>query len=194
MKKYIKSARMFELSPVDNRKSFYGKAKVLDNGNGEYILYSYDTPVAKVKDGVYEDLEYDHHSQTTNRHVRAFKKYFDIESACGKGRKVTAARDPYHTEVVNGKEIEYYNDVPDIAYDCAEIIADEIRKRGIMNFTEIEDRVQEISGLDLDTIIDIELETYVEQLLGYNGIYSNLADGDFFTEEYAERHPEVVEE
>ena len=122
------------------------------------------------------------------------KKY--IKSACGKGsrKKVESARDPYHTEVVNGQEIEYYNDVPYIAYECAEIIADEIRERGIMNFTEIEDRVHEISGLDWDTIIDIELEIWVESLLGYNGIYSNLSDGDFFTEEYAAKHPEVTEE
>ena len=187
---------MFELSPSDGRKSFYGKAKVLMDDDDEYTLFSYDTPVARIRKGVYEDLDYDHHSPTTNRHVKSFKKQFGIESACGKGsrKNVESARDPYHTEVVNGQEIEYYNDVPDIAYECAEIIADEIRERGIMHFTEIEDRVHEISGLDWDTIIDIELEKWVESLLGYNGIYSNLSDGDFFTEEYAEKHPEVTEE
>lgn len=177
MKKYIKSARMFELSPVDNRKSFYGKAKVLDNGNGEYILYSYDTPVARVKDGVYEDLEYDHHSQTTNRHVRAFKKYFDIESACGKGRKVTAA-----------------SEVPDIAYECADIIADEIRRRGVMGFEEVDERIHEISGMDYEDIFNTDLNVDVYGILNYRGIGQNFSTGDFYTDEYAEKHPEVAEE
>ena len=192
MKKYIKSARMFEL-PSDSQKSFYGKAKVLDNGNGEYILYSYDTPVARVKDGVYEDLEYEHHSQTTNRHVRAFKKYFDIESACGGIKSVKSSTDE-KVKSVNGYKIRYYGDVPDVAYSCADVIADEIRRRGFMYLEDVDTRIEELSGIDIDTIYDIQLDVYVSMILGRNGIYQNLDTGDFYTEEYAEEHPEVAEE
>lgn len=70
--------RMYDLTPQkrDSRKSFYGKAKVVDKGNGEYELFSYNTPVACVKDGkvVYADLH--KYSQTTDRHIREFLAQF----------------------------------------------------------------------------------------------------------------------
>lgn len=62
----------------DSRKSFYGKARVHDKGNGDYELISYSTPVAEVKDGkvVYEKIGV--YSVTTNRHIREFiKQYAD---------------------------------------------------------------------------------------------------------------------
>ena len=77
-KKVCGEDRMYDLTPQkrDSRKSFYGKAKVVDKGNGEYELISYNTPVACVKDGkvVYADLR--KWSATTDRHIREFLAQF----------------------------------------------------------------------------------------------------------------------
>ena len=75
---YVREERYYDLTPQkkDSRKSFYGKAKVVDKGNGEYELISYNTPVACVKDGkvVYADLR--KYSATTDRHIREFLAQF----------------------------------------------------------------------------------------------------------------------
>ena len=43
------NVNVFELSPrYDSRKSFYGKAQVIDYGNGYMELKSYDTIVSRV--------------------------------------------------------------------------------------------------------------------------------------------------
>ncbi len=56
----------------DSRKSFYGKAHVVTDDDGTEILYSYDTPVVKIKDGKVELLAQWDSSQTTLRHVKEF--------------------------------------------------------------------------------------------------------------------------
>lgn len=57
----------------DSRKSFYGKAHVVDDSDGSQILYSYDTPVCKINDrGEVELLAQWDASQTTLRHVKEF--------------------------------------------------------------------------------------------------------------------------
>ena len=65
----------YELSArFDSRKSFYGKAHVLDYGNGYYELKSYSTIVSRCKDGKVEHLG--KWSQTTSRHQREFEKQY----------------------------------------------------------------------------------------------------------------------
>lgn len=66
-----------ELSPqYDSRKSFYGKARVRTLDDGTEILYSYNTPVVRVKDGQVTLLSRGYlgwaSSQTTLRHVKEF--------------------------------------------------------------------------------------------------------------------------
>ena len=57
----------------DSRKSFYGKAHVVDDSDGSQILYSYDTPVCKINSrGDVELLAQWDSSQTTLRHVKEF--------------------------------------------------------------------------------------------------------------------------
>ena len=73
----------YELTPIyDTRKSFYGKAHVIENFN-KLTLISYSTEVAQVIDGVLQDmngqpidLKKPGWSQTTNRHIREFAKQF----------------------------------------------------------------------------------------------------------------------
>lgn len=67
--------KYYELAPVhDARKSFYGKASVIDLGNGILELYSYGATVARIykaTDSV-ELLDAWNHSATTLRHVKEF--------------------------------------------------------------------------------------------------------------------------
>lgn len=70
---------MFELQArYDSRKSFYGKAKVVVEGN-ILSLYSYDTLVAVIIDGKVTRADIGVHSRTTNRHIREFIKQFSVE-------------------------------------------------------------------------------------------------------------------
>lgn len=81
MKRYIKAERIFELSPqYDSRKSFYGKARVVVKDNGDYVLYSYGTPVATVRNGKRVPEEEYKASQTTNRHIKEFYRQFEDAS------------------------------------------------------------------------------------------------------------------
>lgn len=69
----------FELRPIDGRKSFYGKARVINPGYGYISLVSYDTIVCSL------DLDsrrfvrlWDGYSATTMRHVNAFRHAYGL--------------------------------------------------------------------------------------------------------------------
>lgn len=74
--------KAYELEPINNRKSFYGKAEVIEHDNGNIELRSYNTIVARIKDGKFERL-WDGYSMTTMNHVNAFANLFGIN---GKGK------------------------------------------------------------------------------------------------------------
>jgi hypothetical protein len=64
--------RKYELIPTDGRKSFYGKAVVIVEDNGEETLYSYGTPIVKrLVSGELVKL-WSGWSATTGRHIQAF--------------------------------------------------------------------------------------------------------------------------
>ena len=68
--------KIFELSPrYDTRKSFYGKARVVDHENGTIELQSYDTIVSRCVNGKVEELG--KWSATTTRHQKEFRKQFE---------------------------------------------------------------------------------------------------------------------
>ena len=67
---------IFELVPrYDARKSFYGKARVVDHEDGTIELQSYDTIVSRCVNGKVEELG--KWSQTTTRHQKEFRKQFE---------------------------------------------------------------------------------------------------------------------
>lgn len=67
--------KVLELSAYyDSRKSFYGKAHVIDYENGVLELQSYNTIVSRCVNGVVEHLG--RWSQTTSRHQKEFEKQF----------------------------------------------------------------------------------------------------------------------
>ena len=77
------SSKMYELSPKDGRKSFYGKAKVMIEDDGSETLYSYDTPIIRRKPNGDLDPLWDGYSATTGRHIASFaglnkKQYMDL--------------------------------------------------------------------------------------------------------------------
>lgn len=67
---------VLDLKPVyENRKSYYGKAKVILE-SGKVILQSYNTFVCRIDNqGIFEQL-WDGYSRTTARHIAEFKKQF----------------------------------------------------------------------------------------------------------------------
>lgn len=68
--------KIFELSPrYDTRKSFYGKAHVIDHEDGTLELQSYDTIVSRCVNGKVEELG--KWSVTTTRHQKEFRKQFE---------------------------------------------------------------------------------------------------------------------
>ena len=68
--------RIYELNPrFDSRKSFYGKAHVIDHENGTFELQSYNTIVSRCINGKVE--EFGKWSQTTTRHQKEFRKQFE---------------------------------------------------------------------------------------------------------------------
>lgn len=64
------------LTPVDGRKSFYGKAYVLPE-NGGISLYSYDTKVCSCINGRIVK-HWNNYSATTMRHINAFVQHCGI--------------------------------------------------------------------------------------------------------------------
>lgn len=68
--------RIYDLTAQnDARKSFYGKAKVIDYENGTFELLSYDTIVSRCENGKVEELG--KWNNTTTRHQREFRKQFE---------------------------------------------------------------------------------------------------------------------
>ena len=68
--------RIYALEPrFDSRKSFYGKAHVIDYENGTFELQSYNTIVSRCVNGKVEELGT--WSNTTTRHQKEFRKQFE---------------------------------------------------------------------------------------------------------------------
>lgn len=65
--------KMYDLVPTNGRKSFYGKAKVAIEDNGDEVLYSYNTPiVSRAADGTLTRLYHCEPSVTTCTHIKSF--------------------------------------------------------------------------------------------------------------------------
>jgi hypothetical protein len=69
--------KMFELKPINGRKSFYGKALVIEQDNGDIELRSYETIVGRIRNGRFERL-WSGYSATTMNHINSFVDAFGI--------------------------------------------------------------------------------------------------------------------
>ena len=76
----VKVVNVYEVCPVENQKSFYGKAKVFELENGMRVLKSYDTFVL-IRDGDKFMRLWNGWGLTTGKHIYSFcgmrKKDFD---------------------------------------------------------------------------------------------------------------------
>ena len=69
---------IYELTArFDPRKSFYGKAKVIEHDNGNRQLLSYDTIVAEIDKNGEFSLLWNGNTQTTSRHIKEFRRQFE---------------------------------------------------------------------------------------------------------------------
>lgn len=69
--------KRYELIPTNNRKSFYNKAEVIERDNGDIELRSYETIVARIRNGKFERL-WSGYSATTMNHINSFLALFGI--------------------------------------------------------------------------------------------------------------------
>jgi len=74
---------IFELSPNDNKKSFYGKCKVIETAAGRY-LQSYNTIICFISYGGTFVKLWDGYSATTMRHINAFMEFIRWNECGGK--------------------------------------------------------------------------------------------------------------
>jgi hypothetical protein len=70
--------KTYKLEPIHDRKSFYGKAVVIEQDSGDIELKSYNTIVARIRQGRFERL-WDGYSATTMRHINSFCRTFGID-------------------------------------------------------------------------------------------------------------------
>lgn len=63
---------IWELPCHDNRKSFCGKAHVLEDSNGNAFLQSYDTIVCYIDANGHFHRLWSGYSATTQRHIKSF--------------------------------------------------------------------------------------------------------------------------
>lgn len=66
------------LKPNNGRKSFYNKAEIITKDNGDIELKSYNTIVARIRNGKFERL-WSGYSMTTMTHINAFLDAFGID-------------------------------------------------------------------------------------------------------------------
>ena len=70
--------KIYDLKPINGRKSFNGKASVIEHDNGVVELKSYNTIVCRIVNGSFERL-WDDYSATTMNHINAFCDLFGID-------------------------------------------------------------------------------------------------------------------
>lgn len=71
--------KIFELPCLDTHKSFYGKARVIEHDNGTKQLQSYETIVCEINCAGEFIMLWPGKTQTTTRHIRSFKRFYNME-------------------------------------------------------------------------------------------------------------------
>lgn len=79
--------KTFELTPTNGRKSFYGKAKVIESNSDEATvskLLSYDTIVAEYHHKDNKMIVHGWYSTTTASHINSFLEYYGFDKCTKK--------------------------------------------------------------------------------------------------------------
>ncbi len=75
---------MLTLSPVNGRKSFYNKCRVIETGDDLALLQSYNTIVATYNKKTKRMVVNGWYSNTTASHINAFLDYFNFPTVSKK--------------------------------------------------------------------------------------------------------------
>ena len=76
--------KTFDLPCLDCRKSFYGKAHVIEHDDGTRELQSYNTIVCRLTPDNHFIKLWDGYSATTTRHVNSFLDFYGFNQYGGK--------------------------------------------------------------------------------------------------------------
>ena len=74
----IKNLRNFYKDLIENANGFNARALVIRDNKGNYVLYSYETPVCSYIDGTFTKL-WSGYSNTSLKHVNIFRKFVGLE-------------------------------------------------------------------------------------------------------------------
>ena len=156
----LKEEPTYGLEPeYDSRKSFYGKAKVEERPDGTKILYSYGTPVCKIKGDKATLLRKGYlgwaSSQTTLRHVKEFLKQHGFEAG-----SINDLRNKYPVEQAT------YNEALTLTEGILVDILDKDEVEEGKKFIEEDDdeHIEQVVDVDADTVEELK-DSYVGNVL-----------------------------
>lgn len=93
-----------------SQKSFYKKAYVLEDDEGNLFLKSYDTIVCGIINGTFKKL-WDGYSKTTQNHVNSFRNAYNMKTLSKKGwESLSVENDPvsYYDHKNANMDNKYY--------------------------------------------------------------------------------------
>ena len=156
----LKEEPTYGLEPeYDSRKSFYGKAKVEERPDGTKILYSYGTPVCKIKGDKATLLRKGYlgwaSSQTTLRHVKEFLKQHGFEAG-----SINDLRNKYPVEQAT------YNEALTLTEGILVDILDKEEVEEGKKFIEEDDdeHIEQVVDVDANTVEELK-DSYVGNVL-----------------------------
>ena len=77
-----------DLTPSSSRKSFYGRAKVLDDMHGAHYLRSYETIVCSVDADGYVRKYFQPTTKTTAAHLKSFLHWYTLGTSTADYKKL----------------------------------------------------------------------------------------------------------
>lgn len=197
-----------ECNKVEEQKVVEGKLNFIENVDELpdmcYGVLPSDNSIIIIKKGEkgyyptdYTDMvegeSYDDRYRSANDVVNRLNAEIDITPDQRFTMEIRSMNGNWKSKSTENKKLE--EEITDEVIDCAKTIADKVKEVGIMNFTDVDAMIQDILGLSYD---DIKAQDIANDVYGcmtwYNGLGLNYSTGDFYTEEYAEEHPEIKEE
>lgn len=204
----LEGANLEECDKVEEEKITEGKLNFIENVDELpdlcYGVLPSDNSIIIIKKGEqgyyptdYSDMvegeSYDERYKSANDIVNKLNAEVDITPDQRFTMEIRSMNGNWKSKSTESKKLE--EEITDEVIACAKTIADKVEEEGIMNFTDVDSMIQDILGLSYD---DIKAQDIANDVYGcmtwYNGLRLNYSTGDFFTEEYAEEHPEVLEE
>lgn len=165
IKESILSEEVYDLDPrFDRANSFYGKAKIDENGD-EITLISYGTPIVKVSNGNFEFLCDERAlTQTTMRHIRDFLKQMDYEGKIDLSGKDYPITTKWVRDHLNNKIEESLENNIEEKEERIEVVKDELKDGALDDPNYVKDLSDdELEDLAKEYVEDEETLTEAEE-------------------------------